>query len=216
MRVISLILFIALCSSLPMNCVSGQGRNEAANARSATSPTGYHGPVKLGPFSIKNKVGGIDLHKFWFVLGQPFMPKVTIYTGTICYHDRGTGTYLIVVPGADDPRLVRGLTLSRINVCPERKIYPAGGFSTWSTGKGIRLGASAKDVVLRYGKPSSVWDRHTDRGFTDYPVEGNTSHMTSQEHIMVYLPREGAPDTSYGSFGVRNGVIVWMTVSDNE
>jgi hypothetical protein len=215
MTVVSLILFMALCWPLPVNCFSGQHRNGAADkARSAVNPTGYHGPAVLGPLNINNnKLGAIDFSKLWSLLGQvPAAPPRT----DVCYHDPTEGVYLVVERGADDWRLVRGLTLSRINVCPERKIYHASGFSTWTTGKGIRLGSSATDVVSGYGKPSSVWDRLTNRGFCPYPVEGNTSHMESRERILVYLPKEGAPDTSHAFFGVRNGLVVWMTVSDNE
>lgn len=214
MRRALLILLMALCFFVPTNCISGHGRNDAtSSSRSAVNQTGYHGPVKLGPLSINNRVGGIDFRRLWLLLGRIPAAPPTMY---VCYQDPAERIYLVVERGADDPRLVRGLTLSRINVCPGQKIHQASGFSTWTTGKGIRLGNSAKDVVSRYGEPSTVWDRRTDRGFCPYPAEGKTSHMSSQERILVYLPKEGAPDTSHAFFGVRNRVVVWMTVSANE
>jgi hypothetical protein len=216
MRVALLILLMALCSPLPVNCASGQHRNGATdNARSAVNRTGYHGPVKLGPLSINNKVGGIDFRKLWSLLGRtPAAPPGT----NVCYHDPAEGVYLVVERGADDRRLVRGLTLSRINVCPERKIYHARGFSTWTTEKGIRLGSSATDVVSRYGEPSSVSDRRTDPEFyfSPYPLDPIPAGFPRDGRILNYLPKEGAPDTSHAFFGVHNGVVVWMTVSDNE
>jgi hypothetical protein len=217
MTVVSLILFMALCWPLPVNCFSGQHRNGAADkARSAVNPTGYHGPAVLGPLNINNnKLGAIDFSKLWSLLGQvPAAPPRT----DVCYHDPTEGVYLVVERGADDWRLVRGLTLSRINVCPEQKIYHASGFSTWTTEKGIRLGSSATDVVSRYGEPSSVSDRRTDPEFyfSPYPLDPIPPGFPRDGRTLNYLPKEGAPDTSHAFFGVRNGLVVWMTVSDNE
>jgi hypothetical protein len=216
MRRALLTLLMALCSLVPANCVSGQHRNEATdNGGAAVNQPGYHGPVTLGPLSINNKVGGIDFRKLWSLLGRiPAEPPEMF----VCYHDAAKGAYLVVERGADDRRLVRGLTLSRINVCPDRKIYDASGFSTWTTEKGIRLGSSATDVVSQYGEPSQTEELRTDPEFylSPYPLEPRPSGFPRDGRILTYLPKEGAPDTSHAFFGVRNSVVVWMTVSANE
>lgn len=174
---------------------------------------GYRGPVCLGPFSLANRAGAIELRGLWLLLGRPTLPR---NSDTVCYRDERAGRYLIVERGADDRRLVRGLTLSQINVCPAGGVYKASGFATWATGEGLRLGSSAAEVLSKYGKPSSVWSSRAGRGFTPYPAGRGRDQMAGTENILVYLPRHGAPDTSHAFFGVRNGVVVWMTVSDNE
>ena len=213
MRGLSFILLLAISLCLCVDCTLGQRRSRAGNTVPAeVVRTGYHGPVVLGPLSINNRVGAIEFNKLLSILGNPVAPPGEY----VCYHNAAEGTYLVVERGADDPRLIRGLTLSRINICPAEKISQASGFSTWATGKGIRLGSAAKDVLSKYGEPSSVWDVHTERGFVPYPREGDRSRMTNRECILVYLPKEGDADTSHAFFGIRNGVVAWVTLSDNE
>jgi hypothetical protein len=213
----SLILLTAVCLPVSAKVAFGQRNSAAINktvnlARQVDVPTDYYGPVALGPFSINNKEGGIEFNKMLSVLVQPAASPGEY----VCYHDAAEDVQLVVERGIDDVRLVRGLTLSRINVCPAKRISQASGFSSWVTEKGIRLGSATKEVLSRYGKPSSVWDIGTERGFSPYPREGDHSRMTSRERILVYLPKEGAADTSHAFFGIRNGVVVWMTLSDNE
>lgn len=197
------------------SCVVGQRDSSKSKGAVNIAPDanfGYHGPVKLGPLSIDNRVGGIKFHKLLSIMNGPVAPKGM----DVCYYDEAENIYLVIERGADDPSLVRGLTLSRINLCQESKVSHASGLSNWVTGEGIRLGSAAKNVISTYGEPSSVWDARTDRGFTPYPREDDRSHMKGGERILVYVPREGAPDTSHAFFGIRGGVVVWITVSDNE
>ena len=211
-----MILFVTLWLPLPANRVSGQHRNSPTDkARSAVNPTGYHGPTMLGPLSINNKVGGISFSKLWSSLGRIPAAPPGIF---VCYHDPAKGVFLVVERGANDRRLVRGITLSRINVCPGQEIFHTSGFSTWTAGKGIHLGSSAKDVVSRFGEPSSISDRRTDPEFyfLPYPQDPMPSGFPRNGRVLNYLPNECAPDTSHAFFGVRRGVVVWMTVSDNE
>lgn len=207
----SRILLISLSLFIPVITVVGQ-RNGANSKRAVNDVSetafGYNGPVKLGPLSINNRVRGIKFHKLLSMMGGPEAPN-SMY---VCYYDEAGEIYLVVERGADDPSLVRGLTLSRMQACPEKKISHASGLSTWVTGEEIRLGSTARDVFSKYGEPSSVWDMRTGEGFSPYPREGDHSRMNSRERILVYLPREGAPDTSHAFFGIRNGVVVWMTV----
>lgn len=176
-----------------------------------SAPTGYYGPTALGPFSIDNKEGGIQFGRLSSALGPAVAPPGEY----VCYHN-AENVQLVVERGTDNVRLVRGITLSRISVCPTKKLDHSDGFSSWATERGVRLGSTAKEVLSKYGKPTSVWDAHSERGFSPYPREGDHSHMTRQESIFVYLPKDGAADTSHAFFGIRDGVVVWITVSDNE
>jgi hypothetical protein len=219
MKRASWILLIAFCLPDPASFVLGQRGVAASNktgsiARQTEDQRGYHGPVALGPLSISNKAGGIEFHKLLPMLGHPATPS----EDTVCYRDAGHRVYLVVERGADDRRLVRGLTLSRLNVCPEKKINHASGFSTWATEKGIQLGSSEIAVVSRYGEPSKINELRTDPEFyfSPYPLEQKSSGLPKEGRVLSYLPKDGAPDTSHAFFGIRNGVVVWMTVSDNE
>lgn len=211
----SRILLVSVSLFISVNYVVGQrnGVNSKKIVNTADEANfGYHGPIELGPLSINNRVGGIEFDKLLPILTLPTAPS-GMY---VCFHNVKDGTYLVIERGADDRRLVRGLTLSRINICPEENIHKLTGFSTWATEKGIRLGSAVKDVLSKYGEPSSVWDTHTDRGFYPYPREGDHFRMKRCERILVYLPRKDAPDTSHAFFGILNGVVVWMTLSANE
>jgi len=219
MNRVLLILLIVWSPSASANYIPRQrhgnfGNRTAEIAPPADSRTGYRGPVSLGPLSINNKVGGIRAQRLFSMLNPPAAPNGAY----VCYHDAADGVYLVVERGADDPRLIRGLTISRINVCPEGKINQASGFSNWTTEKGIRLGSSMTAVVSRYGEPSRIDELHTDPKFylSPYPLEHRSPGVSKKGRILTYLPNEGAPDTSHAFFGIRSGVVVWMTVSDNE
>jgi len=213
----SRILLILVSLIIPTTNVVGQ-RNGVNSKRAVNTASeanfGYHGPVKLGPFSINNRVGGIEFHKLLSMMGGAVAPN-GMY---VCYYDEAEKIYLVVERGVDDPSLVRGLTLSRINVCPETKFSHASHLSTWVTDEGIRLGSSAKDVIARYGEPSHIDELRTDPEFTfsPYDLKPGISGLPKDGRIFSYLPKDGEPDTSHAFFGIRSGVVVWITVSDNE
>jgi len=214
-----LILLAALCSLISAESVFGQHDSATANrvvniAGQTDTGTGYHGPVTLGPFSINNREGGTQFRKLLSEIGQSAVP-----TGAyVCFYDSANSIYLVVERGADDPRLVRGLTLSRIDVCPVEHISKASGFSTWATESGIRLGSSMTAVASQYGEPSQIDELRTDPEFylSPYPLEKRASDLPKDGRILSYLPKEGAPSTNHASLGIRGGVVVWITVSDNE
>lgn len=214
-----LILVTALCSLIPASFASGP-LDDAVNNRTtnvahpARSAPGYHGPIALGPLSINNKAGAIEFNKLLSILKVRAAPS----GATVCYRDSANGVYLVIERGTDNPRLVRGLTLSRLNVCPEKMINQANGFSTWITDKGIRLGSSERAVISHYGEPSQIDELHTDPEFyfSPYPPGKNSSGLSKEGRVLSYLPKENAPDTSHAFFGIRGGIVVWMTVSDNE
>lgn len=219
MKTASLILLITFYPHVRANFAMGQpgGATNSRNAniaRPAESQRGYHGPVELGPLSINNMEGGIKTQRLFAMLKPPVAPPGTY----VCYHDAAAGVYLVVERGSDDPQFIRGLTVSRINVCPGEKIYQASGFSNWATDKGIRLGSSMRAVISQYGEPSQIDELRTDPEFylSPYPLEHRSSDVPKQGRILSYLPKEGAPDTNHALFGVRSGIVVWMTVSDNE
>jgi hypothetical protein len=213
MNKLTLILLVAICAQIARLAAQGTSTARAKSnfTQQPSAPNGYYGPTALGPFSIDNKEGGVGFSKFSSTLGQ----TVALPGEYACYRN-AEDIQLVVERGTDNAKLVRGVTLSRISLCPTNRIVQASGFARWATEKGIRLGSTAKEVLSKYGKPSSVWDVHAERGFSPYPREGDHSHMTNQESVLVYLPKEGAADTSHAFFGVRSGVVFWITLSDNE
>ncbi len=217
MKKIPLLLLAAV--SLPLLTKTALGQHDCGelnphvkSTRQVKTGPDYTGPIALGPLSIKNKEGGIPFKKFASALGQ-----MTVVPGDYaCYRNASDDAQLVVELGIDDRRLLRGLTLSRIKLCLGTRVKQVAGFSRWKTEKGIGLGSAATDVLSKYGNPTSIWDSHTERAFTPYPREGDRSRMTSQECILAYVPTEGAADTSHAFFGIRSGLVVWITVSDNE
>jgi hypothetical protein len=210
------IVFFLLWMSVPAPGVAGgSGHLQSQPSSKPTSETqfGYHGPEKLGPLSIANRRGGMNIHRLWVILGTKELPDADF----ICYFDQSQGAYLILERAHDDFSLVRGLTLSRINDCPAKEIRHASGFAGWSTGKGIHLGSSENEVLARYKTPSRV-DRagNNSRFFSPYSDKAEISSRTGDRHVLVYLPKDDAPDLSHAFFGIQNGRVVWMTVSRSE
>ena len=214
MRQFSFIL-LAISVFLCVDCTSGQhGSGTRSTVPREDVQTGYHGPVALGPFSMNNKEGGVEFDKLLSKLRDPAAPPHLF----VCFHDASSGTYLIIERRADNRRLAVGLTLSRFNVCPTGRVHSASGFASWATEKGIRLGSPATDLVSQYGEPSRIDDLRTDSDFylSPYPLEQKASAVPRDGRTLSYLPKEDAPDTSHALFGVRHGIVVWITVSDNE
>ncbi len=227
MSAASSILLMSLCLAHPVSRLLGQDGDRAAKSQPSTpAHTGYHGPLTLGPFSMEGRFGALNLRKLCLLLGNPRLPAKAYAGDTICFRDMHSGSYLVVEIGADDPRLVRGLTLSRVNVCPSGivsspsglsgRMFLATGFSTWATQEGVRLGSSIKRVLARYGKPTSTEDTSTLAAFSPYGMNLGAARPSKPGRILSYLPKQGAADTSHAFFGVRGGIVVWMTVSDNE
>lgn len=209
----SILLMVAILTLMGRICAP-QDRNDGRPSKGsrAVNRNAYHGPTSLGPLSITRGKGEIKAESLWSLLGLAGPAR----TGLICYHDRDSGTYLIVELAADNRQMVRGLTLSRLNVCPGKKVLPAKGFSSWTTDEGVHLGSPEGDVFLKYGKPSSIDEMRNDPGFYPYPMREKGSDQLRRGRILNYRAIVGTPDTSHAFFGVRDGLVVWMTISDNE
>ena len=206
-------LFIPAASFVAQS--NGVDKKAGVNTSRGTSHRpGYHGPAKLGPLDINTGRGVIQLDKLLSMIGRP----ATTRNAYICYYDAGEKSYLIVERGADGFSSVRGLTLSRINICPEGKIIPARGFSAWSTETGIKPGSSWKDVVAQYGEPTEIDDSRTNPKFylSPYPPKQGIDSVPREGRLFSYLAEGGEVNTAHAFFGIQNGVVVWVVVSDNE
>jgi len=92
--------------------------------------------------------------------------------------------------------------------------------AAWKTKKGIGLSSTADEVRNAYGKPSKEdkiegtkyrWVIHGDRTDNHYT---DKKRPELGDAVLVY---QGAPDDlRIAEFGIREGKVVWISLSKNE
>lgn len=165
---------------------------------------------------VAGRYGAVRMEVIWAAIGKPALPP----TDTICYRDRSSGAYLWITRGADDRNLVRVISLSTFRNCVGQKTYPAHGFAGWKTEKGIGLGSSRAAITKAYGLPDERINARTNR--RDYlPWDNQINDFGA---ILKWLPHGdwvftyAAPENSLSaaSFGIAQGRVQWIWLSDNE
>lgn len=176
----------------------------------------YTGPNRLGPFRIDKDVSMKTLFR---QLGQPPSTGGEVF----CYRSQ-TGEQAVALTrmvAAYDSKVAGTATLSSFQNCVKRPVQTtADDLAAWKTERGIGLSSTIADVLKAYGKPTREdkiegtkyrWVIHGDRINNRYtpqkrPELGDT--------VLVY---QGAPDDlRIAEFGIRNGKVVWISLSKNE
>lgn len=180
------------------------------------SAQSYKGPLTLGPFRIDRD---ISMKSLFEDLGHP--SKVA--GDTFCYQQEGNRAYLVLTRMAEvyDASVAGDVLLSNFPNCLDRPVQvTSDDLATWRTEKGIRLGATTEDVRIAYGKPSRQdkiegtkyqWVIHGD-GRDDHYSEKKRPEIG--DTVLVY--QGSANDLSIAEFGIREGKVVWISLSKNE
>lgn len=176
----------------------------------------YSGPVALGPFRIDRNE---PVREVWEKMGKPPLPK----TDYVCYRDReASGTYLYLVRGADNARILRGVMLSVFPNCLKGIVNQADGFYRWRTERGIGLGSTEDAVVAAYGNPSSVDNAKREPKAYVWEIYGSDGSMGVKyrwphgDRVLNYASPKDVNDLSAASFGIKDGKVTWIWISDNE
>lgn len=176
----------------------------------------YAGPNALGPFRIDKDVA---MKSLFDRLGRPSSTSGDIS----CYRSKGGKTSLALtrMVAAYDSKVAGTVTLSSFPNCVNRSARATfDDLTAWKTENGIGLSSTADDVRKAYGKPSKEdkiegtkyrWVIHGDRTNDHYTAE---KRPELGDTVLVY---QGASnDLRSAEFGIREGKVVWISLSKNE
>ncbi len=176
----------------------------------------YSGPNALGPFRIDRDV---SMKTLFARLGEP----ASVTGEVFCYSFKGgeQGLTITRMGTAYDAKVVGTVTLSAFPNCVKQSVQATtDDFASWKTEKGIGLSSTRAEVLKAYGEPTREdkiegtkyrWVIHGDRVNNRYtrqkrPELGDT--------VLVY--RGATDDLRIAEFGIRNGKVVWISLSKNE
>lgn len=176
----------------------------------------YAGPTSLGPFRIDKDVA---MKALFVRLGQPSSNT----TDVSCYRSGDGKTFLALtrMVAAYDSTIAGLATLSSFPNCINQTVKGTpDNLAAWKTEKGIGLSSTADDVRKAYGKPSSE-DRIEGAKYR-WVINGSS---TDERHTTKTIPELGntvlvyegpSDDLRTAEFGIREGKVVWISLSKNE
>lgn len=173
----------------------------------------YAGPHALGSYEIGHKV---LIRTLSSSLGKPIAPRSD---AVLCYRSADLG-HLWIKSAAGAPSRVGGVLLSDFPNCLDSPVMDtSGSLRQWKTTEGIGLGSTTQSVLAAYGKPSRNdlikgvayrWVVYGDYHNGRYSAK---SMPERGDEVLVYL---GADVLSTAEFGLRNGRVVWIFLSEDE
>jgi hypothetical protein len=176
----------------------------------------YTGPKNLGPFRIDKDV---SMNSLFARLGRPSSTKAE----TFCYRsaDRKVFLTLTRMSAVYDETVAASVTLSSFRNCINRTVQiTPDNLAGWKTDKGVGLASTEEQVEKAYGTPSKVDSiEGTNYGWVIYGDLANTDHPPEQRpelgsKVLVY--QGAANDLSTAEFGIKEGRVVWISLSYNE
>jgi hypothetical protein len=168
----------------------------------------YSGPLVLGPFHIGQTVLSQDFHA---LMGRHSQFENKCF----CYQQKTA--YFWFEKSGHNPKEVGEVTLSSFPNCMDEKIYSTKEeLSEWKTEKGIKLGSSVQEVLKAYGRPSL--DEKivgTDYWYVIHRDYQSVKQKSPElgDRVLAYSHPQGVPSAA---FGIKNGKVVWMSMSNEE
>lgn len=176
----------------------------------------YTGPHSLGPFHIDKDV------KMNSLLGRLGMPPST-KGETFCYRTTRGNAFLSLTRMSDvyDDTLAGAVTLSRSRDCVSHAaLATQDDLAGWKTEEGIGLGSTEEAVQEAYDRPSTVVSLDgTDYDSIDYGDLASSEHPPAKppdigSKALIY--RAGPNDLSLAEFGIKDGRVIWISLSYRE
>jgi hypothetical protein len=176
----------------------------------------YTGPQSLGPFHIDKEV---SMNSLLVRLGRPASAKAE----TFCYRSASGNVFLSLTRMSDvyDDKVAAAVTLSSSRDCVNHPVLVTqDDIARWKTDKGIGLGSSEEQVQEAYDRPSTVVSIDgTNYGSIDYGDLASSDHPPSKPleigtKALVY--RGATNDLSLAEFGIKDGRVVWISLSYRE
>ena len=171
----------------------------------------YAGPNSLGPFRVDKNT---SMKSLFHRLGSP--PSTA--EDVVCYRSANSQRFLIVtrMVAEYDRRVAGAVELSDFPNCLDKTVRTTSeDLSKWTTDKGIGLGSSERDVKKAYGTPSS--EESTGSNYR-WAIHGSPAQDKTRARVGTkVLGYTGASDdlrTAY--FGIREGRVAWIFLSQNE
>ncbi len=186
----------------------------AALSSASAKGRAYYGPSNLGPFRIDRDV---SMRSLFDRLGIPAKKA----RDSFCYRSQQSDTFLILTRMADsyDERVAGGITISDFPNCLDLPVQITNDdLAGWKTEKGIGIGSTRGEVVAAYGKPSFV-EAITGNDFRGLIRGSSPGHSGVARRKIgdTSLNYRGADDELKSTFfGIRDGKVVWIFMSDNE
>ncbi len=180
------------------------------------SPKHYAGPHILGPYDLDKEMpmsAMFDLLKVAPVkMANP-----------ICFRSTD-GAYMSIermgMETAEVRKFVGGVLLSIFPNCVRNPVYETPeAIAKWKTKEGIGLGNKKQDVLRTYGKPSE--DNLIKGDLYRGVIVGDfrNDHYTIKpkpdigDEVLEYTEKDSLLTAE---FGLRKGIIIWISISDNE
>lgn len=177
---------------------------------------GYAGPKTLGPFRIDKDV---SMNSLFARLGRPS----STHGDTFCYRSANGKVFLTItrMSAVYDETVAGSVTLSSSQDCINHGVHiTTDELAGWKTDKGIGLNSSEDEVEQAYGKPSSVASiEGADYGGVVYGDLIGSDHPPEKRldigsKALVYRGPEH--DLSTAEFGIKDGRVVWISLSYSE
>lgn len=176
----------------------------------------HNGPRRLGPYSIDQDLLVDDLLSKLDI-------RVAASSPCVCFTDMGNHGYMWIEPRAHHPRMVGSILISSFPNCVNQPVHKTRvKVQGWKTGRGIGLGSSARDVLAAYGPPlSTVKVAGTAYRWVisgDYIRKKNAYRNVQRPEIgdavLVYANQEHVEESA--AFGIKNGLVVWISIGNSE
>jgi hypothetical protein len=176
----------------------------------------YTGPQSLGPFRIDKE---ISMSSLLARLGRPASTKGE----TFCYRSASGNAFLSLTRMSDvyDDKVAAAATLSNSRDCIAHPVLVTqDDVARWKTDKGIGLGNTEEQVQEAYDLPTTVVSIDgTNYGAIDYGDLASSERPPAKPleigtKALIY--RGAADDLSLAEFGIKDGRVVWISLSYRE
>ena len=176
----------------------------------------YTGPHTLGPFRIDKDV---KMNSLLARLGMPPSTKGE----TFCYRSARGNVFLSLTRMSDvyDDKVAAAVTLSSSRDCIAHPVLVTqDDVARWKTDKGIGLGSSEEQVQEAYDLPTTVVSIDgTNYGAIDYGDLASSERPPAKPleigtKALIY--RGAADDLSLAEFGIKDGRVMWISLSYRE
>jgi hypothetical protein len=172
----------------------------------ALSSQDYSGPQCLGAFCLNRSASLRSLTK---ELESAPGNRSTCYAGTTAK------AFLRLEPDPEASSQIDRVVVSDFPTCNGRGAQSAQDDTlNWKTKEGIGLGSTYEDVLEKYGKPSS--ESKLDSASYKDLMKGLKRKSMDSELVEKTLSYRGQDDLRSADFGIKNGKVSYLWLSDRE
>jgi hypothetical protein len=176
----------------------------------------YAGPNALGPFRID---ADVPMRSLFERLGRASSTTRDIF----CYQSQNGKAFLVLtrMVAVYDAKVAGAVTLSSFRNCVNRSAETTtDDLTAWKTEKGIGVSSTADEVRKAYGAPSK--EDKIEGAKYRWVIDGDQTNNRYTEKkrpelgdtVLVY--RGASDDLRIAEFGIREGKVVWISLSKNE